>query len=64
MGIIPLPGIRPRVGFRVYNAARLAGRTREPSVSVPIETGASPALTDTADPDEDPPVLCMIQDLA
>ena len=48
----------PTVGFRQYNAARPPGKTIEPSVSVPMETGASPAATETADPEEDPPGFC------
>lgn len=42
------------VGLMVYRAALPAGETREPSVSVPIESGAYPAETATADPVEDP----------
>ncbi len=38
----------------VYNAARPPGTMREPSVSVPIDTGAKPAETATAEPEEDP----------
>lgn len=56
--MMPSPGTMPKVGFSVYNAARVAGSTRKPSVSVPIEIGASPAATETAEPDDEPPVLC------
>jgi hypothetical protein len=45
------------VGFMVYKAARLAGMMREPDVSVPMEIGEKPAETQTALPDEDPPVF-------
>lgn len=42
------------VGLMVYKAARFAGMTRLPQVSVPMEIGAKPAETATADPAEDP----------
>lgn len=58
--MMPSPGTKPRVGFSVYNPARVAGTTKEPSVSVPIETGASPAATATAEPDDEPPVLFRV----
>lgn len=51
----------PTVGLTQYKAARVPGNTRDPSVSVPIETVASPAATPTADPDEDPPGFCASQ---
>jgi hypothetical protein len=43
------------VGFRQYKAARVPGKMMDPSVSVPIATVDSPAATDTADPEEEPP---------
>jgi hypothetical protein len=46
------------VGFIVYKAARLAGMIREPDVSVPMEMGEKPAATQTALPEEEPPVFC------
>jgi len=45
------------VGFIVYSAARLAGIISEPDVSVPMEIGAKPAATQTAEPEDDPPVF-------
>jgi hypothetical protein len=48
----------PTVGLRQYSAAREPGKTIEPLVSVPMETGANPAATETAEPEEDPPGFC------
>jgi hypothetical protein len=47
--------MEPREGLMAYTAARHPGVTREPIVSVPIDSGAKPAATPAADPDEDPP---------
>lgn len=41
----------------MYSAARPAGLTSDPSVSVPIEKGAYPAETPTAEPEDDPEVF-------
>ena len=53
---------RPSVGFSPTIPHALAGLTIEPSVSVPTDSGASPAATATADPELDPdglrPVPC------
>lgn len=54
MGTTPCWGMRPIVGLIVYNAARPAGQTSDPLVSVPMAIGAYPAETPTAEPDEDP----------
>lgn len=40
MGMIPDWETRPIDGLIVYKAARDAGDTRDPSVSVPMERGA------------------------
>lgn len=42
------------LGLIVYMEARPAGQTREPSVSVPTLSGAHPAETTTAGPDDEP----------
>jgi len=42
----------------VYSAARLAGMIRLPDVSDPMDIGAKPALTATAEPDDEPPQFC------
>lgn len=42
----------------VYTEARPAGQISDPSVSVPTLSGAYPAATTTADPEEDPEGLC------
>jgi hypothetical protein len=57
-GTMPSCGTRPIVGFMVYSAARPAGQTSEPSVSVPIEKGAYPADTPTAGPEDEPDGFC------
>jgi hypothetical protein len=56
--------MRPRVGLMAYTAARHPGVTREPMVSVPIESGAKPAATPAADPDEEPPGACYHEKIA
>lgn len=55
IGTMPEMETIPMVGLRVYKAALLAGMVREPFVSVPIATGAYPAATPTAEPEEEPP---------
>lgn len=45
------------VGLIVYKAARPEGHTNDPSVSVPMEKGAYPAATETAEPEDDPEVF-------
>ena len=52
---MPSCDIKPIVGFIAYNAALLAGMIMLPQVSVPIEIGAKPALTPTAEPVDEPP---------
>ena len=42
------------VGLMVKREARPAGQTSEQSVSVPTLSGAYPAATATAGPDDDP----------
>ena len=44
----------PGVVLTVYSAARMAGFVNDPLQSAPIETGAKPALTPTAEPVDDP----------
>lgn len=44
----------PRVGLTVYMPARFAGLVRLPKVSVPMVTGAKPALRAMALPADDP----------
>ena len=51
---MPAVSTDPGVAFIPYSAARVAGCTREPSVSVPIDTGAKPAATPTALPEDEP----------
>ena len=46
--------IRPTVGLMAYKAARQPGATIDPVVSVPIDSGAKPAATPVAGPDDDP----------
>ena len=46
--------MRPWVGLSVYNEALVDGVTSDPSVSVPTDIGAKPALTAVAEPEEEP----------
>ena len=54
VGMILSDSTSPRDGLKVYNEALVAGETRESSVSVTRATGANPALTAIADPEEEP----------
>lgn len=58
---MPELGTMVKVGFIVYSAPRLAGTIRDPSVSVPREAGAYPAVTPTVEPDDDPAGFCVSQ---
>ena len=51
---MPLRLTSPLVGLMPTIPQALAGQTIEPSVSVPIASGASPAATPAADPELDP----------
>ena len=53
----PFEETDPSVGRMAYSPALLAGYTREPPVSVPIEKGTKPAETLTPEPAEDPPAV-------
>lgn len=53
-GTPPVSAAVPGVGLMVYSAARTAGFVRDPLKSAPIDMGAKPALTPTAEPVEDP----------
>ena len=55
IGTTPAVEMIPIVGFNVNKAALPAGIINDPCVSVPIENGAKPALTETAEPEEEPP---------
>src|SRR3569832_2739228 len=54
-GTTPAVGTRPRLGFNPTMLLRIAGTRPEPAVSVPSESGTSPAATATADPELAPP---------
>src|SRR6185503_5626449 len=54
MGTMPRRLTSPLVGLMPTMPQALAGLTIEPSVSVPIASGASPAATPSADPELDP----------
>src|SRR5687768_17456998 len=54
MGMMYLPESRPRVGFKPTTPFIAAGHTMEPSVSVPIATGARPAAAATPLPALEP----------
>ena len=53
-GCTAVISIVPTVAFIAYKAARVAGWHIDPSVSVPIDTGANPAATPAALPDDEP----------
>ena len=55
---MPAVSTDPGVAFIPYSAARVAGCTSKPSVSVPIDNGAKPAATPTALPEDDPQGVC------
>ena len=55
IGMMPARLINPTVGFTVTTPFWLAGDSREPDVSVPIATAASPTATATAEPELGPP---------
>src|SRR5579863_6823599 len=54
-GTTPAVGIIPTLGFSPTILLSIAGKRPEPAVSVPSESGTSPAETATADPELDPP---------
>jgi hypothetical protein len=54
-GAEPFVDILPTVALIPKSAALLAGCTMDPSVSVATASGANPAATPTALPEEDPP---------
>src|ERR1700693_3581545 len=54
MGTMPRRLTRPLVGLMPTTPQALAGQRIEPSVSVPIASGARPAATPAADPELDP----------
>src|ERR1700727_3977456 len=54
-GTTPAVGTRPRLGFNPTLLLSIPATRPLPAVSVPSERGTSPAETDTADPELDPP---------
>src|ERR1700678_1444583 len=54
IGTMPEWLTRPRVGLSTAMPQLLAGLTIDPSVSVPMASGARPAATATAEPELDP----------
>lgn len=54
-GSVPCVDAFSTVNFSQYKLARSLGAIVEPSVSVPKASGAIPAATDTAEPEEDDP---------
>src|SRR5579871_4268135 len=57
MGTIPVRGTSPTVGLMPTTPHTVAGHRIEPSVSVPMVRGASPAANAAPDPDDEPPGL-------
>ena len=60
-GCVPDASISPGVAFKEKTAFRLAGCTRDPSVSDPNDMGAKPAATPTALPEEEPDGVYCVQ---
>ena len=52
----------PGVVRKVYSAALMAGFVRDPLKSAPIEIGANPALTPTAEPVDEPDGFCKVSE--
>ena len=57
MGTTPCVDTAPTVGLIPATPLSDAGQVMDPSVSVPMASGARPAATAAADPEEDPPGL-------
>src|SRR5260370_17762665 len=58
-GCTPVRGIAPKLGLRPTTPLNAAGLITEPSVCVPNASGTIPAATAAADPDDDPPAVCL-----
>jgi hypothetical protein len=56
--MMPSVVIAPSGDFTVQSEFLVDGETKEPSVSVPIATGANPAATAIPLPEDDPSGLC------
>ena len=54
-GTTPALATRPRLGFKPTMLAKAAGTRPDPAVSVPSESGTSPAPTAKAEPLLEPP---------
>src|SRR5277367_4824507 len=52
-------GMAPKLGLNPITPLKAAGRTTEPSVWLPSASGTIPAATAAADPDDDPPGVCL-----
>src|ERR1700683_2381665 len=52
-------GIAPKLGLRPTTPLKAAGLMTEPSVCVPRASGPIPAATAAAEPDDEPPGVCM-----
>src|ERR1700761_3021241 len=52
-------GIAPKLGLKPTTPLNAAGLTTEPSVCVPNASGTSPAATDAAEPEDEPPGVCL-----
>ena len=58
-GSTPCIGSVSSVGLKPTMPQYAAGRITEPLVCVPIATGTWPAATAAADPEEEPPGVCL-----
>jgi hypothetical protein len=58
-GWTPVRGVAPKLGLKPTTPLKAAGLTTEPSVCVPSASGTIPAATDAAEPEDDPPGVCL-----
>src|SRR5258708_8786046 len=58
-GCTPIRGIAPKLGLKPTTPLNAAGLITEPSVCVPSASGTIPAATAAAEPDEEPPGVCL-----
>src|ERR1700686_4662312 len=58
-GCTPVRGTAPKLGLRPTTPLNAAGLITEPSVCVPNASGTIPAATAAAEPDDEPPGVCL-----
>jgi hypothetical protein len=53
-------GMAPKLGLNPTTPLKAAGLTTEPSVWLPSASGTIPAATAAAEPDDEPPGVCLL----